>query len=57
MNQIDENMCNIATWNVRGLAGKEHEYIQKLTKENLDILGNTETKKKGNGIRWTFIHL
>ena len=44
-------MWNIATWNVRGLAGKENELIGEweFERKNLDILGITETKKKGSG--------
>ena len=39
----------IGTWNVSGLAGKEDELMQEFQRENLDILGVTETKKKGRG--------
>ena len=45
----DQDLWNIATWNVRGLAGKENELIGEFKRENLDILGITETKKKGSG--------
>jgi Reverse transcriptase (RNA-dependent DNA polymerase)/Endonuclease-reverse transcriptase len=39
----------MATWNIRGLAGKEAELVDEFEKERLDILGITETKKKGMG--------
>ena len=45
----DQDLWNIATWNVRGLAGNENELIGEFERENLDILGITETKKKGSG--------
>ena len=45
----DEDLWNIATWNVRGSAGKGNELIGEFERENLDILGITETKKKGSG--------
>ena len=49
----DQDFWNIATWNVRGLAGKENELIGEweFERKNLDILGITETKKKGSGER------
>ena len=45
----DQDLWNIATWNVRGLAKKENELIGEFERENFDILGITETKKKGSG--------
>lgn len=40
----------LATWNVRGLSGKEHEIWEECKKYKIDILGITETKKKGQGM-------
>jgi hypothetical protein len=39
----------LATWNIRGLSGKENELIEECQKIKVDILGITETKKKGQG--------
>lgn len=39
----------IATWNVRGLGGKEQELIENLENTNIEIVAITETKKKGKG--------
>jgi hypothetical protein len=44
------NYWKLATWNIRGLSGKENELIEECRKVKLDILGITETKKKGQGI-------
>jgi exonuclease III len=40
----------LATWNIRGLSGKENELIEECRKVKVDILEITETKKKGQGI-------
>ena len=37
----------IGTWNVRGINGKEVELIEEIKKYRIDLLGITETKKKG----------
>jgi hypothetical protein len=44
------NYWKLATWNIRGLSGKENELIEECRKVKVDILGITETKKKGQGI-------
>ena len=44
----DQYFWNIVTWNVRGLVGKKNELIEEFKRENLDILGNYGTKKKGS---------
>ena len=41
---------NIGTWNVRSLSGKEVELVEEIKKYSVDILGITETKKKGEGV-------
>lgn len=40
----------MATWNVRGLNGKEYELIEEMINARVDILGITEIKKKGKGV-------
>lgn len=37
-------------WNMKGIISKEEEIIEKLGRWNTEILGITETKKKGRGI-------
>ncbi|KAK9737767.1 hypothetical protein QE152_g10416 [Popillia japonica] len=44
-----QNLWKIGTWNVRSLTGKEEELVEELEKVNADIVGITETKKKGKG--------
>ena len=39
----------IGTWNVRSINGKEVELIDEIKKYRINILGVTETKKKGQG--------
>lgn len=39
----------IGAWNVRSLTGKENELIGEFESVGIDILGITETKKKGKG--------
>lgn len=45
-----ENNIKIGTWNIKGLAGKEIELVEEMEKQQLDYLGITETKKKGQGV-------
>jgi exonuclease III len=44
-----KNYWKLATWNIRGLSGKENELVEECRKAKVDILGITETKKKGQG--------
>ena len=37
----------IGTWNVRSINGKEIELVEEIKKYKIDLLGITETKKKG----------
>ena len=39
----------IGTWNLRSIKGKELELLGEIKKYNINILGITETKKKGQG--------
>ena len=45
----NQDFSNKATWNVRSLAGKANELIGEFKRENVDVLGITETKTKGSG--------
>ena len=47
--RIRDNEWKLGTWNIRGLAGKEHELSEEFTKTRLDVLTITETKKRGKG--------
>jgi exonuclease III len=40
---------NYGTWNVQGIRGKMEEITLELGKLKLDIIGLTETKRKGTG--------
>lgn len=43
------DVWKMGTWNVRSIMGKETELVEELEKIDIDILGLTETKKKGRG--------
>uniref|UniRef100_A0A1Y1JWU5 Reverse transcriptase domain-containing protein n=1 Tax=Photinus pyralis TaxID=7054 RepID=A0A1Y1JWU5_PHOPY len=43
----EKHKWRIATWNVRGLNGKEEEISDELRKLKLDVIAITETKRKG----------
>ena len=47
--KIKDEHWKLATWNVRGLNGKEVELNEEFTAAKLDILAVVETKKKGQG--------
>ena len=44
-------ITSIATWNIRSINGKEVELVEEVKKYKIDILGVTETKKKGQGVQ------
>ena len=44
-------VSRIGNWNVRSLKNKENEVIREMERYNLDILGLSETKVRGNGMR------
>ncbi|GLV37385.1 hypothetical protein CBL_10648 [Carabus blaptoides fortunei] len=41
----------LGTWNIRSIKEKEEELVEEMEKQNIEILGITETKKKGRGMR------
>ncbi|KAK9739722.1 hypothetical protein QE152_g8722 [Popillia japonica] len=47
----DNKLERIGTWNVRSIKGKEEEIVEEMLKQGIEILGITETKKKGKGIK------
>ena len=50
---------NIGTWNVQGIATKTEKVLREIKKYDTDIVGFTETKKKGRGSeeRNGYIHI
>jgi len=40
---------NYGTWNVQGIRGKMKEITSKLGKLKMDVIGLTETERKGTG--------
>jgi len=40
---------NYGTWNVQGIRGKMEEVASELGKLKIDVIGLTETKRKGTG--------
>ena len=54
-----KGLTNYGTWNVQGIRGKMPEIASELGKLNMDVIGLTETKRKGTGVEiaWGYIHL
>jgi len=50
---------NYGTWNVQGIRGKMEEITSELGKLKMDVIGLTETKRKGIGteIVGDYVHL
>lgn len=48
--QNKKETLKIGTWNVRSINGKEVELVEEFERAGLDVLGITETKKKGKGM-------
>ena len=44
-------MSRIGTWNVRSVKNKENEVIREMKRYNIDVLGLSETKARGNGMK------
>ncbi|KAK9720242.1 hypothetical protein QE152_g22190 [Popillia japonica] len=44
-----EEEIGIGIWNINTLTGKDVEIIEEMESNNIDILGVSETKKKGRG--------
>ena len=40
---------NFGTWNIKTLSNKEEEIIQEMKEHKLELLGLSETKKRGSG--------
>ncbi|KAK4883910.1 hypothetical protein RN001_000181 [Aquatica leii] len=47
---------SIGTWNVQGISTKTEEVFKEIKKYNMDIVGLTETKKKGKGTEEKHCH-
>ena len=48
----NNNGCyRFGTWNVRSLTGKEMELIEEMKKYKLNVLGVSEGKMRGNGMK------
>ena len=47
----EEKLYRIGTFNVRSLRNKECELIREMEWYNLDVLGLSETKVRGNGMK------
>ena len=47
----EDKVYRLSTWNVRSARNKEEELIREMKRYNLDILGLSETKRRGNGMK------
>ena len=47
----EDKVYRLGTWNVRSTRNKEEELIREMKRYNLDILGLSETKGRGNGMK------
>ena len=54
-----KRLMNYGTWNVQGIRGKMEEIMSELGKLKMDVIGLTETKRKGTGseIVGGYVHL
>jgi len=54
-----KRLLNYCTWNVQGIRGKMEEITSELGKLKMDVIGLTETKRKGTGseIVGGYVHL
>ena len=50
-NEEKDKVYRLGTWNVRSARNKEEELIREMKRYNLDILGLSETKGRGNGMK------
>ena len=51
-NSGNNNDCyRFGTWNVRSLTGKEVELVEEIKRYRLDVLGVSEGKMRGNGMK------
>ena len=54
-----KRLMNYGTWNVQGIRGKMEEITSELGKLKMDVIGLTETKRKGAGTEIVrgYVHL
>ena len=50
-NEDKDKVYRLGTWNVRSARNKEEKLIREMKRYNLNILGLSETKGKGNGMK------
>ena len=48
---LDGNLSRFGYWNVRKMNGREQELVEEMKKYRLDILGISEAKVRGKGVR------
>ena len=44
----ERTICRLGAWNVRSVKNKETELIQEMERYNLDVLGVSKTRERGN---------
>ena len=48
---LDSNVSRFGCWNVRTMSGREEELVDEMKRYGLKVLGVSETKMRGNGMK------
>ena len=48
---VFDNISRFGCWNVRTMNGREQELVEEMKRCRLEVLGVSETKVRGNGVR------
>jgi len=51
LNGLEGNVRRFGCWNVRSMNGKEEELVAEMKKYRLEVVGVSETKVRGNGLK------
>ena len=48
---VDSNVNRFECWNVRTMSGREEELVDEMKRCGLEVLGVSEAKVRGNGVK------
>ena len=48
---LDSNVNRFGCWNVRTMSGREEEFFDKMKRYGFEVLGVSEAKVRGNGVK------